>query len=264
MNDKVQEGLFETVPLDGNNPLGAIKRHHCAKCGTGYAGPECKVNGVGPNTSQFTAGDGSPADQEAKDLKIGPYDPLFDANEHTIRMLLGSVIGEDIFREGLRETPKRVVKAWKAWTAGYHQDPAEILKTFADGAEGTTGQWVIVKDIPIYSHCEHHLAPFFGTATIGYMPDGRVVGLSKLSRLADVFAKRLQVQERLTRQITDALIEHVQPLAAMTILNCRHMCMESRGVARSGASTVTQAFDCRVYDKADEFRDRFYQQLKAI
>jgi GTP cyclohydrolase IA len=253
------------LPADEGEPL---KPHHCAKCGTGYAGPECgRINGVGPG-SRFTAGDGSAADQEAYDLKIGPYDPALDMQawqEPAIESLLRDVIGEDPTREGLLETPKRVVKAWKHWTAGYHQDPADVLKTFEDGAEGTTGQWVIVKDIPIYSHCEHHLAPFFGTATIGYMPVGRVVGLSKLSRLADVFAKRLQVQERLTRQIAGALMEHIEPLAAMTIINCRHMCMESRGVARSGASTITQCYEYRGEDgNRDYWRDQFYQQLKAI
>ncbi len=143
-------------------------------------------------------------------------------------------------REGLRETPERVAKAWQEWTAGYYVDIPGLLKTFEDGAEGCD-QMVLVKDIPIYSKCEHHLADIFGTCTIGYIPNGKVVGLSKLSRVADAFARRLQVQERLTNQIADAINEHLQPLGVGVLIKARHMCMESRGVRQQGHHTVTQA-----------------------
>lgn len=146
----------------------------------------------------------------------------------------------DTLRGGLVETPDRVAKAWEFWTSGYGIDPAEVLKTFEDGAEGVD-EMVVVKDIPFYSHCEHHMAPIFGTATIGYLPDKRIVGLSKLSRLLEVFARRLQVQERLTCQVADALMTHLQPKGAAVVIKARHMCMESRGVCQQGHHTVTSA-----------------------
>lgn len=148
--------------------------------------------------------------------------------------------GEDAQREGLQETPKRVAKAWEHWLSGYAKDPADILKVFEDGAE-SYNEMVIVKDIPIYSKCEHHLADIFGTAAIAYIPNGRIVGLSKLSRLADMFARRLQVQERMTSQIADAIDEHLKPKGVGVIVRARHMCIESRGVAQQGTITVTSA-----------------------
>jgi GTP cyclohydrolase I len=140
----------------------------------------------------------------------------------------------------LQETPARVVKAWQEWTSGYDVDIAALMKVFEDGAEGYD-EMVIVKDIPIYSKCEHHLADIFGTATIAYIPNGKVVGLSKLSRVADAFARRLQVQERLTGQIADALVEHLNPLGVGVIIKARHMCMESRGLCQQGHYTITSA-----------------------
>lgn len=151
-----------------------------------------------------------------------------------------SLLDPEANREGLAETPDRVAKAWKFWTSGYHKDAADILKVFEDGADGYD-QMVIVKDIPIYSKCEHHLADIFGTATIAYIPNGRIVGLSKLSRLADMFARRLQVQERLTGQIADALEEHLNPLGVGVLIRARHMCMESRGLCQQGHHTITSA-----------------------
>lgn len=158
--------------------------------------------------------------------------------EPAIRTILGFV-GETE-REGLKETPHRVAKAWKHWCSGYDVDIAALLKVFEDGADNYD-QMVIVKDIPIYSKCEHHLADIFGTATIAYIPNGKIVGLSKLSRLADAFARRLQVQERLTSQIADALVEHLQPLGVGVVIKARHMCMESRGICQQGHHTVTTA-----------------------
>lgn len=143
-------------------------------------------------------------------------------------------------RQGLHDTPLRVAKAWNYWTKGYGADIKRILKTFEDGAKNYDGM-VIVKDIPIYSKCEHHLADIFGTATIAYIPNGKVVGLSKLSRLADAFARRLQIQERLTTQIADALVEHLHPVGVGVVIRARHMCMESRGICQQGHHTITSA-----------------------
>lgn len=158
-----------------------------------------------------------------------------------VRHFMGTVIdGEDVDREGLLETPARVAKAWAHWTSGYSVDINKLLKTFEDGAKDYDGM-VIVKDIPIYSKCEHHLADIFGTATIAYIPNGRVVGLSKLSRLADAFARRLQVQERLTTQIADAIVEHLNPIGVGVVIRARHMCMESRGICQQGHHTITSA-----------------------
>ena len=165
-------------------------------------------------------------------------DAVGSFEDNVVRLL--QFVGEDPKREGLLETPARVAKAWKHWTKGYSQNAAEILKVFEDGAENYD-QMVTVKDIPIYSHCEHHLAPIFGTVTISYIPNGKIVGLSKLSRLADMFARRLQVQERLTDQIANALVEHLNPLGVGVIIRARHLCMESRGVCQQGHHTITTA-----------------------
>lgn len=154
-------------------------------------------------------------------------------------IILGAVDPQPL-REGLNETPGRFQKAWMHWTSGYEVDISKLLKTFEDGADNYD-ELVLVKDIPIYSKCEHHLADIFGTATIGYIPKGRVVGLSKLSRVADAFARRLQVQERMTTQIADAINEHLQPRGVGVIIRARHMCMESRGICQQGHHTVTCA-----------------------
>jgi len=159
--------------------------------------------------------------------------------EDNVRRMI-QYIGEDPARGGLVETPRRVVAAWDAWFSGYRTEPASVLKTFEDGAAGYD-EMILVKDIPFYSHCEHHVAPFFGTATVAYIPQGRIVGLSKLSRLLDVFARRLQVQERMTNQYADALQEALNPLGVGVILRARHLCMESRGVRQQGHHTVTSA-----------------------
>jgi GTP cyclohydrolase I len=161
----------------------------------------------------------------------------FDENDW--RRFLKS-LGEDPDRPGLIETPARVTKAWKHWSSGYSQNPADVLKAFEDGAE-EYNELIVVRNIPVYSHCEHHLAPFFGKATVGYMPDGKIVGLSKLTRLVECFAKRLQVQERLTIQVANALMENLQPKAVGVVIRCRHLCMESRGIKTAGEETVTSA-----------------------
>ncbi|MFI4939807.1 MAG: GTP cyclohydrolase I FolE [Burkholderiales bacterium] len=155
------------------------------------------------------------------------------------RRLLTS-LGENPDRAGLADTPSRLAKAWKYWTSGYDQDPADLLKVFEDGAE-EYNELIVIRGIPVYSHCEHHLAPFFGSATVGYVPNGKIVGLSKLTRLVDCYAKRLQVQERLTSQIANALMTHLEPKAAGVVIRCRHMCMESRGICTPGEETITSA-----------------------
>lgn len=168
--------------------------------------------------------------------------------EDNFRRLL-QFAGDDPTREGLLETPARAAKAWKHWFGGYAKNAADVLKVFEDGAE-KHDQMVTVRDIPFYSHCEHHIAPIFGTVTISYIPNGKIVGLSKLSRLVDVFARRLQVQERLTDQIADALQENLQPLGVGVIIQARHLCMESRGVSQQGHTTLTTALRGVIHDDA--------------
>ncbi len=149
--------------------------------------------------------------------------------------------GDNPDREGLLDTPERVIKAFRDfWCSGYGVDPSSVLKCFEDGAEGCD-EMVLQRKIPIFSLCEHHMAPFHGVAHIAYIPDKRVVGLSKLSRLLDIFARRLQVQERLTNQVADALMNGLNPLGVGVILKCRHSCMESRGVKIHGTETITCA-----------------------
>lgn len=160
------------------------------------------------------------------------------ADDAVVRMI--QHIGDDPDREGLLETPKRVVKAWDSWFSGYKQDPKEVLKVFKDGAHGYD-QMVLETDIPVYSTCEHHMASIFGVAHVAYIPDGAVVGLSKLVRVVDGFARRLQVQERLTTQIADCLNKELKPLGVGVVLQCRHLCMESRGVSKPGVVTTTSA-----------------------
>ena len=159
--------------------------------------------------------------------------------EAAIRELLIAV-GEDPEREGLQETPARVARSYAEIFSGLHTDPTEVLnKTFAEDHQ----ELVLVRDIPIYSTCEHHLVPFYGVAHIGYIPgkDGKVTGLSKLARLADGFAKRPQVQERLTRQIADALTEELGAQSVIVVIECEHLCMGMRGVRKPGAVTTTSA-----------------------
>lgn len=171
---------------------------------------------------------------------VFPWEGTHAQSADDIVTRLLQYIGEDPERGGLKETPARVLKAWGEWCAGYKVKPEEVLKTFDDGAE-RVDEMVVVRDIPIYSHCEHHLAPFFGVAHVAYVPNGKIAGLSKLARLVDVFAHRLQVQERLTNQVADALTDGLQPLGVGVIMKCRHLCMESRGIRRPGATTVTSA-----------------------
>lgn len=162
---------------------------------------------------------------------------------------LFEALGEEPYREGLLETPKRAYKAWEEWTSGYHIDPASLLKTFEDGAEGYD-EMVTVTGIKFYSHCEHHMATIIGEATIAYIPNDRIVGLSKFARVVDAFAKRLQVQERMCVQIADVINDTLEPKGVGVWLAARHMCMESRGIAKPGAVTHTTALRGVIKDQA--------------
>lgn len=166
-------------------------------------------------------------------------------------------LGEDVSREGLLKTPERAAKAMQFLTQGYHQDPIDILK----GAmfKESYNEMVIVKDIELYSLCEHHILPFFGKAHIAYIPNGYIVGLSKLPRIVDVFARRLQVQERLTEQILDCINDTLKPQGAAVVIEAAHMCMMMRGVQKQNSLTTTSGF--RGLFEKNETRNEF---LKLI
>lgn len=149
-------------------------------------------------------------------------------------------IGEDVHRPGLQETPARAAKAWREWTRGYGVDIEGLFKSFEDGSEGYGGM-VLVDNIEFVSHCEHHLAPIMGVAHVAYIPNGKVVGLSKLARVTDAFASRLQVQERMTTQIADAVQEHLEPLGVGVVIRAKHGCMCGRGVHQRSTQTTTSA-----------------------
>ena len=166
-------------------------------------------------------------------------------------------IGEDPDRDGLLETPNRVARMYAEVCAGLHQEPSEHLATMF---EADHDEMVMVRDIPMYSLCEHHLIPFIGKAHVAYIPNrsGNVIGLSKVARLVDGYAKRPQVQERLTRQVADALEEHLQPRGVLVVMEAEHLCMSMRGVRKAGSSTVTSSvtgiFRANVATRAEAMR----------
>ena len=166
---------------------------------------------------------------------LHPYDAK--RAEAAVKELLAA-LGEDPEREGLKETPARVARAFAENFAGLWQKPEDILTTTFDiGHE----ELVIIRDIEVFSHCEHHLTPFHGIAHVGYIPNGKITGLSKVARLVDLFARRPQVQERLTSQIADAMVEILKPAGVIVIIDCEHLCMSMRGVKKTEARTVTSA-----------------------
>ena len=174
---------------------------------------------------------------------MGPHDGCalheydHERAERAVKELL-IAIGEDPEREGLKETPARVARAFKENFAGLWQSPNDVLTTTFDiGHE----ELVIIRDIEVFSHCEHHLTPFHGVAHVGYIPSGKITGLSKVARLVDLFARRPQVQERLTSQIADAMVEILDAAGVIVIIECEHLCMSMRGVRKSEARTVTSA-----------------------
>lgn len=180
--------------------------------------------------------------------------------EEGVKLILEGV-GEDVGREGIKKTPERVAKMYEEIFSGTDVDPAELFKTTFD--EGHT-EMVLVKDIPFYSMCEHHLMPFFGTAHVAYIPskDGRICGISKLARLVDVYAKRPQVQERLTTQIANTLMEQLKPMGVMVVMEAEHLCMSMRGIKKPGSKTTTSAVR-GVFEKSDKTRSEALRLIQG-
>lgn len=162
-------------------------------------------------------------------------------------------------REGLKGTPRRVRDAWFHFTKGHLVNIEELFTVFEDGAENYN-EMILVKNIPVYSNCEHHLVPFFGVAHVAYIPRGKIVGLSKINRLVDAFARRLQVQERLTTQIADTMVQYLDPVGTGIVIECRHLCMEARGVCQQGHTTITSAL--RGEFEKPEVRSEFLRLIK--
>ena len=176
--------------------------------------------------------------------------------KEAVRLLLEG-IGEDVDREGLRETPERIARMYEQIFAGMEEDAATHLsKTFAVASN----EIVLVKDITFYSICEHHLMPFYGKAHIAYLPDGKVVGLSKLARTVEVYARRPQIQEQMTIQIVEAVMEHLKPQGVMVLLEAEHMCMTMRGVEKPGSRTVTMA-SRGCFQEKPELQELFFRML---
>jgi GTP cyclohydrolase I len=170
------------------------------------------------------------------------------------------LLGEDPTREGLLKTPNRVAKALQFLTEGYHQDPKEILNQALFST--SNDEMVLVRDIEFYSMCEHHMLPIIGRAHVAYIPDGKVVGLSKIPRIVNVYARRLQIQEQMTEQIADAILETIKPKGVAVVVHARHMCMEMRGVQKINSTTVSSAL--RGLFKSDErTRNEFYNLINT-
>jgi len=170
------------------------------------------------------------------------------------------LLGEDPKREGLLKTPNRVAKALKFLTEGYEQDPKEILNQALFST--SNDEMVLVRDIEFYSMCEHHMLPIIGRAHVAYIPDGKVVGLSKIPRIVNVYARRLQIQEQMTEQIADAILETIKPKGVAVVVHARHMCMEMRGVQKINSTTVSSAL--RGLFKSDErTRNEFYNLINT-
>jgi GTP cyclohydrolase I len=178
--------------------------------------------------------------------------------EKAVRRIL-EAIGEDPDREGLRRTPERVNESLRFLTEGYRQDPRELIENsvYSDRHE----EMVLVRDIPIYSLCEHHLLPFYGTAHVGYIPNEKIVGISKIARMVDLFARRLQVQERLTNQVAETLMEVLKPKGVGVVIDAEHLCMQMRGVQKRGTSIVTSAM-LGAFRKRPETRAEFMNLIK--
>lgn len=186
---------------------------------------------------------------------VFPWEGSEEGSAEDICTRLLQYIGEDPTREGLQETPKRWLKAMKHWMGGYGMKPEDVMKVFEDGAEGCD-EMVLVRDIPFFSHCEHHIAPIIGVAHVAYIPNGKIIGLSKLARLVDLFARRLQVQERLTNQVAEALQKHLEPLGCGVVVEARHLCIESRGVEKATSVTVTSSLH-GVFKEDGKAREEF-------
>ena len=180
--------------------------------------------------------------------------------EATIRLLL-KLIGEDPDRPGIRRTPLRVKQSMQFLTGGYKQDPGNLFKRVVGNAK--SDEMVIVKDIDFFSICEHHLLPFFGRCHVAYLPDKKIIGLSKIPRVVDIFARRLQVQERLTTQIAEAIEEHVQPRGVAVVMEARHLCLMMRGVQKQNTHAVTSAM-LGAFRSSDETRAEFLTLIRPV
>ena len=196
--------------------------------------------------------------QEIRELREVLEVPVGKEWEGTVRLLL-RLIGEDPNREGLRRTPRRVKRSLQFLTSGYRQEPAKILTRCFNVKQD---EMVIVKDIDFQSLCEHHLLPFFGTCHVAYMPDRQIIGLSKIPRLVDAFAHRLQVQERLTTQIAEAIQAHVKPLGVACVVEATHLCLMMRGVQKQNARAVTSSM-LGVFRTSDKTRSEFLTLIRS-
>ena len=176
--------------------------------------------------------------------------------EQKMREVLAE-IGEDPYREGLKETPKRIVKAWAETLKGYDQKPEDFLKVFTSNED----QMIISRDIEFYSYCEHHFIPFFGHAHVAYLPAGKVIGLSKIARLVDMYARRLQIQENLTSQVANSLNELLEPKGVAVIIEGQHMCQTMRGIQKKDANMVTSCM-LGAFREDAKLRDEFLQVLR--
>ena len=181
-------------------------------------------------------------------------------NNKTLEETCGDLleqIGENPKREGLLETPKRFAGAWKFWTSGYTKDPSSVMKVFDSPA---IDQLIMVPKIDFYSMCEHHMAPFYGQIHIGYVPKGKVLGVSKFARLAEVYARRLQIQERLTQQIADDIMKYLEPQGVAVVIKGIHLCMRSRGVEKQNSSMITSVMLGK-FRNEEELRTEFLTLL---
>lgn len=198
------------------------------------------------------------SDEELRHLKEVLEIPAGKEWEATVRLLL-RLIGEDPNRQGLRRTPLRVKQSLRFLTSGYRADPAKILRRRFSVKHD---EMIIVKDIDFYSLCEHHCLPFFGKCHVAYMPDRDIVGLSKIPRLVEVFARRLQVQERLTTQIAEAIEEHLKPRGVACVMEAYHLCMMMRGVQKQNTTAVTSAM-LGVFRTSDKTRAEFLTLIRS-
>lgn len=189
---------------------------------------------------------------------VFPWEESAEKDGESLIIRLLEMIGEDPNREGLRDTPARVIRSWEKIYGGYRQNPQAIIRAFSEGA---CDEMIISKGIEFYSICEHHLLPFFGQIAIGYVPDGRILGISKLARIAEIFSRRLQIQERMTAQIADSIEEGLHPKGVMVIVKAKHLCMMSRGVEKQNSEMVTSAIRGIFRDKI-EARQEFLDLIR--
>jgi len=199
----------------------------------------------------------TPYDAKKLNLVSAHPTPSREEAEEAVRVLIRWA-GDDPSREGLLDTPARVVRSYKEFFAGYHDDPAEMLSRVFEEVEGYDDM-IMLRDIRMVSHCEHHMVPIIGTATIAYLPNRRVVGISKLARVIDIFAKRLQTQETMTAQIAQTIQQVLEPRGVALLVDAAHQCMTTRGVQKEGVTMVTTRFT-GIFEEDKDLRERFLIQ----